>query len=230
MLCLDWLFADGKNFIALSTILSKMPVKFYSSKFVMKLLDHFWDEAQSMMIWHKLLPYIALVVLAIIYFHHSLSQEAEELRAADAGWLTSRIIEKVIGISALPFLALSIRVEFKQMMSQEQKLDYFKEFFNWIDISGMLLTLAILFLTLLEIEWLSFGSLRLMASLATWSLLIKAYDWMRLFDSTSFFILLIENTLGDIKAFMVLLSIALLTFGLPLSMLDMDRSEEGQLI
>ena len=116
------------------------------------------------------------------------------------------------------------------MMSQEQKLDYFKEFFNWIDISGMLLTLAILFLTLLEIEWLSFGSLRLMAALATWSLLIKAYDWMRLFDSTAFFILLIENTLGDIKAFMVLLSIALLTFGLPLSMLDMDRSGEGQLI
>ena len=44
MLDLRWFFAMRMNFIAFSTVLAEMPVSFYSSKFTILMLDHFWDE------------------------------------------------------------------------------------------------------------------------------------------------------------------------------------------
>ena len=40
---LRWLFAQKKNFIAFSTILTVMPVGFYSSKFISVILNKYWD-------------------------------------------------------------------------------------------------------------------------------------------------------------------------------------------
>ena len=69
-----------------------------------------------------------------------------------------------------------------------------------------------------------------MAAFSSCSLMIKFYDWLRLFESTSFFILLIERTLNDILYFMILFTVAILAFGLPMSMLDLNRAEGSELI
>ena len=53
---------------------------------------------------------------------------------------------------------------------------------------------------------------------------MKFYDWLRLFDATAFYITLIEITLTDILPFLVLFIVALLTFGIPLTMLTMNRT------
>ena len=53
---------------------------------------------------------------------------------------------------------------------------------------------------------------------------------MRLFDETSFYVLLIKTTLDDIGYFILLLIIALLMFGVPVLMLDMNSAEDAELI
>ena len=55
-------------------------------------------------------------------------------------------------------------------------------------------------------------------------------NWLRLFDNTSFDILLIENTLADVKVFLILFSILLVTYGLLMHMLDINRDEQAFLI
>ena len=65
-----------------------------------------------------------------------------------------------------------------------------------------------------------------MASFAICLLTLKIYDWLRLFETTSFFILLIGRTIIDIGPFMIFFMVALLAFGLPMSILDLNRSDE----
>ena len=72
--------------------------------------------------------------------------------------------------------------------------------------------------------------MRVIASIACCSLLFKLYDWLKLFNSTAFYIRLIEITLNDIIAFLLLFFISLLIFGIPLTMLDMNRSDGSEII
>lgn len=51
VLDLRWFYADRKNFVAFATILTAMPVNFYSSKFTIVLLNYFWDETQKIILW-----------------------------------------------------------------------------------------------------------------------------------------------------------------------------------
>lgn len=94
-----------------------------------------------------------------------------------------------------------------------------------IDISGLALTLFVIIMSICEIEWVSFEGLRVIASMASCLNLLKIFDWLRLFEGTSFYILLIENTIKDIGYFLIILFTALLTFGIPLSMLDLNRDK-----
>ena len=41
-------------------------------------------------------------------------------------------------------------------MVKESKWEYFTEMFNWIDMAGLFLTLFIVIMTILELEWVSF--------------------------------------------------------------------------
>ena len=69
-------------------------------------------------------------------------------------------------------------------------------------------------------------TLRVFGAFGTFSTFIKIFDWLRLFDGTAFYIRLIIETLIDITAFLLILVITLLTFGIPMHLLNLNRSEE----
>lgn len=69
-----------------------------------------------------------------------------------------------------------------------------------------------------------------MAAFATCITLTTLISWMKLFEQTSFYVLLIQTTLKDIKYFILLLIIALLMFGVPVLILDMNSAEDAGLI
>ena len=54
---------------------------------------------------------------------------------------------------------------------------------------------------------------RLLVTIAVFIMWIKAFYWMRLFGSTSFYIKLIRETLYDIRYFLILLVAILMSFG-----------------
>ena len=57
-------------------------------------------------------------------------------------------------------------------------------------MSGLLLTLIVIFLTLLELD-VDFKVMRIMAAFATLCLMLKFYDWLTLFEPIAFYIILI---------------------------------------
>ena len=63
-------------------------------------------------------------------------------------------------------------------------------------------------------------------SISSFSMFVKAYDWLRLFDQTSYYIRLLNETLKDIMSFILLIFLGLMMFGIPLSLLNLNRSQE----
>ena len=84
--------------------------------------------------------------------------------------------------------------------------------------------------TLAERDDISVENLRIIAAIATCSLFIKLYDWLRLFQNTSFYVLLVKLTMKDVLAFMILLIVSLLIFGIPVSLLSLNRADDDALV
>ena len=103
-------------------------------------------------------------------------------------------------------------------------------FWNIVDLIAIPLTtvLTIHWLSswILEASWIDTKTLRVIAALASLLLISKIFDWLRLFDRTAFYVQLLGSTLNEIKEFILLFVVALLLFGLPLSMLNKTRYQD----
>jgi len=60
--------------------------------------------------------------------------------------------------------------------------------------------------------------------------LMKFFDWLRLFESTGFYVKLVIETIRDIKFFIFLLLTTLMMFGVPVVMLDASSKEDKDLV
>ena len=75
------------------------------------------------------------------------------------------------------------------------------------------------------------SSVRVFASVASMMIILKVFDWLRLFEATAYIILLVKHTLIDIGYFMIVILFALLMFGFPMVILNQNRSsEESELV
>ena len=103
-------------------------------------------------------------------------------------------------------------------------------FWNLNDLVAFSLTLIIEVHTTFELTLIEVKTLRVMAAFACFGLLLNVYDWLRLFESTAFFVTLVEKTLKDIKWFMLLFFLALLVFGVPYALINLNRDDDSELI
>ena len=91
--------------------------------------------------------------------------------------------------------AYSVRNEVKQFTNMDEKLSYFTSFWNVVDLTQIIFNMIIIIsvvTSMFGLEGLiSFEVLRVMGAFASCCQMIKCYDWLRMFDDTSFFILLI---------------------------------------
>ena len=66
-----------------------------------------------------------------------------------------------------------------------------------------------------------------MAALASFCCIAKCFDWLKLFDETAFYILLIEKTIVGIVDFMTPFWIACIMFGMPTVILKPSDPDHG---
>ena len=115
-------------------------------------------------------------------------------------------------------------------MKEEKTCKYFKSAWNWVDITSNLGTLLIITLTIFELEWIPMKTLTLLAAVTSCLLVGKLADWLRLFETTSFYIQLVSQTIADIRPFMILFGFAILLFTIPMILLNLNRSEDASLV
>ena len=90
-----------------------------------------------------------------------------------------------------PFIALQLMQEYRQFSIAEKWHDYFWDVWNIVDLSGLFLSLIVTANIITRVAWFSMSALRVMGALASFFLLVKLYDWLRLFQTTAFYMELI---------------------------------------
>ena len=74
------------------------------------------------------------------------------------------------------------------------------------------------------------GNLRVLASISSCLIVTKFFDWLRLFGKTSFYIMLMTETIKDIRYFILLILLTLAMFGIPMAVMNQNRSEDHAVI
>ena len=140
--------------------------------------------------------------------------------------------------------------ELQQFFGLKNKIDYLYSLWNWLDFTGLTIIFVVTVLTMCERlshqpesiipqEWFEFVNdivpipldwLRIMAAIACCCVLAKIFDWLRLFEQTAFYILLMTETLKDVSSFLILLLTALMMFGVPMIMLNLNRGPDAQIV
>ena len=133
--------------------------------------------------------------------------------------------------------------EIMKFNGTDRKLDYLNSTWNWINIIALSFVFLIsvtqmgTLLNTLEdtyilgqcfsfaVDMIDVESLRIMAAIASFCILAKVFDWLRLFEQTAFYVMLVTETQRDIRAFIILLFTSLMLFGVPLEMLNLNRSD-----
>ena len=94
-----------------------------------------------------------------------------------------------------------------------------------MDIFTYSTTFLIVFNQLLDLEWPGLPAQRLLSAFVIIALWFKVFDWLRLFEKTSFYIRLIAETFVDIGYFMIIFIMALITSGSAMYMLQLNQVE-----
>ena len=92
------------------------------------------------------------------------------------------------------------------------------------DLTYLLLNLLVLFMNLFDHDD-TIDFQRTFAAISICFLWFKVFDWLRLFDGTAFFIILIEETLNAIRHFLIILFVWYMMFGSAMYMLNLGIPE-----
>ena len=91
-------------------------------------------------------------------------------------------------------------------------------------------TLGIVLMQMFDTGFPERSSQRVIAAISTLFLWIKVLDWMQLFGPTSFFIKLITETIIDIQHFFIIFTVALFMIGVPMYILQLNRTEDNAIV
>ena len=72
--------------------------------------------------------------------------------------------------------------------------------------------------------------IRAIASISSSVMLFKLFDVLRVFEETAYYILLIKETLYEIRHFMILILLPLNMFGIPMGILNFNRDTDNEVV
>ena len=215
LLDLSWLLADRKNFIHfVGTLKDASNDQIFTTELISTLLDNFWEENFSKILWKCLLPWTGYAFAIMWFFVQSLKEGH------------NAFVTLILGLICLVGLFYQISIEYRQNAGAGSALEYFMSAVNLLDVFQVTTSCWIIVMGILHVEFPSYETQRVIAAMATFCLWIKVLDWCKLFGPTSFFVRLILETISDIKYFMIIFVVALMMFGMPMYILQLNRTGE----
>lgn len=101
---------------------------------------------------------------------------------------------------------------------------------NIADMFQYSVNMILIVVTIFEIDWPSNSQRRVIASISCLVIWMKMFDWLRLFDATSFYIKLIMQTIKDIMPFMSIFPFFMFTVGTSVYILNMEREDDSEVM
>ena len=221
-----WLLRDKKGFLDFVPTLEKFERdNLFQTDFLKSLTHEYWMVYLKKIIVRTLIPWVFYSALCLLYFTHTLHQNFEMLDSgAKFGW-------RAVGWTILVLVYYMLLIEVKQVI--QEGADYFKSLYNYVDLLQYIGTIYVIVTNILdnhntslhlsEHHGASMSEKRNLCAFVVISQGMKAIvDWLRLFDSTSFYVTLILRTFVDILYFMLIMLILLFYFGIAMYMLQLN--------
>ena len=183
------------------------------------MTDHFWQRYQRHLLLKCALPYLVYQVCTIYYTSEYALVGVDSDHVWDfTGEFVLRCILIILNIYFVYF-------EIRDVM--RDGLSYLFDPFNYLDVLKLSLNMYLIGEAVdgTNSDEKKSDYLRGLAATAVVLTWFKSFYWLRLFDSTSFYVRLIVETLFDIKYFIILFVIILLTFGNALYILSIGKEE-----
>ena len=128
-----------------------------------------------MLVKYQFVPYLACLTATIFYLQYAL--EHDDTDRADK--LKSRAIFALITLGPL---AYQIYHEHVQIRESTSLMNHFKSIWNVNDAIWLTLCPVIVLMSIPSRTWIDIDKLASMSAFATFSMFVKVFDWMRLFD------------------------------------------------
>ena len=161
------------------------------------------------------MPWVLYAVCAMYFFATQIGVKKIEI---DDFKNSDKIFSVTLGCLTIVLLLYQMIIEILQLMGTTFS-DYICTFPNVFDIFQLTSTLFIVILRLIESEHTTSDSVRIVAAVSVFLLWMKMFDWLKLFEPTSFYIKLVTATFRDIASFMLLFFTSLAMFGTAMYML-----------
>ena len=228
MLPIEWIFAnyDGHTSVGFRELIVALSVSpfdsLFSTELIVTLIELFWERYYAKVFYRCFIPFIVYFLATQIF----VSIYAIEGINPDGSWFDKNapiFLATITILGVLFFLFFEIAV-----MARSFK-KYFFDVFNYVDLSSFACNLVLVYYTFDHNYQETSGNVREVASLCTVLMWIKVFYWMRLFTSTSFYVKLIRETLYDIRYFIILFIIILMTFANALFISNQGRDEDVEI-
>lgn len=227
VLNLDWLLKDAKNFLDFSFLLKRSQNKrIFQTEFLQQLVQEFWDESFYKILYRIFMPWLLYMICALYFFATQLgvlSHDEEEHEVVDTVYAYS------IGCLTIILLIYQVVIEGYQLAGSTFK-EYIFTFPNAFDIFQLLSTFTIVAMNLHSSHNVNTDMIRVVAAVSVFLLWMKMFDWLRLFEPTSFYIKLVTATFSDMSSFMLLFLTGLAMFGSSMYMLQLSSQSSKDTI
>ena len=101
------------------------------------------------------------------------------------------LVKLICIVPIIPLWIYLVYNEIKQV-KRAGPVNYLKAYWNIVDLINYLLTPLVILFSFEPFDLIEIEIVRVVASVASSFLVLKFYDWLRLFEKTAFFILLLE--------------------------------------
>jgi len=174
-----------------------------------------WPRVKDKITKRLFYPFLVLLLFTWIYTTYILPARLRVHTKAGVWWLYERLVEEVVLILSLYFVSL----ESSQM--REDGLEYFASIWNIIDIGPCIILPGLVVANLFgafdnvatDEEGGHLEALSVSASAATLLLWLRFLYFLRIFEATGAYIRAIVEVIKDMKFFLLILMITMMSFG-----------------
>jgi hypothetical protein len=200
----DWIFnkKDGAGFMR--TLSDTDCIEMFSLKIIRYIIKFLWSRFKKAIVLYLFIPFLIYFTIFLVYATLILDKKNEE-NDSNGPYASADI---VFAVALLIFLIYFTYFEIRQMI--HHKLAYFTTFWNFIDLISIVLNFAIIICDLAGGKEESVVSLSGIAVLFMW---MKLFYFGRIFISTAAMIRMIIEITIDMKYFLIVFIISILSFG-----------------
>ena len=201
----DWIFNTKEGDEFLENLADTENIKLFGVDIIKDVILWQWSYFKIHIIGKLLLPYLLYFIIFLVHVTYVIKNEHYESSSESnpyhvAAWIFGSII--------LMFNVYWTYVEFTQMLFH--KLGYFKSFWNLLDLSSVILNVAVV---IMEFSGSSFNNINRVSAVSVLILYFKVFYYLRIFFETGYQVRMMIEIVVDMRNFAVVLMLAVFAFG-----------------